>query len=299
MALKISACATTSAARHFCACLLLIASTSTPTGAHAEAVAMIADLVGGGCTLSGATPGPCEILGYLEPGSTLRLTKGARATVVFFGSGREYVVAGPGETRIDATAPTTLAGNVPQGRELALARDTGLEASDVRGHKQAALILRGFSKRKKKLRLHTPRNTGVIDPHPTFEWAALEPGVQYRFALSDQAGRMVLQTLVNTNRFTLPSEITLTEATLYTWQVDTRLADGTTFSSSADFTLLEQSQRRALERVRPAADAPVSELVLYAVLLEREGVRGAAKRWWALAAERRPGDEVLRGKTGK
>lgn len=297
MANTIISCVAGNVAQTTCAFLLLTASTTAPLAVSADAVAMIVDLEGSSCTLTGgAAPASCEFLGYLEPESTLTLTKDARATIVYFGSGLEYVLAGPGKTRIDEATPTTLKGDAPRSRELALARDTGLRAADVRGHQQAALVLRGVG--KKKLRLLSPRNTRVLDSHPTFEWSALESGAQYRFVLSDEAGRIVLQTLVNTTRFTLPIELTLAESSLYTWQVDTRLADGTTFSSAADFTLLEKSKRRTLEQVKPAADAPVSELVLYAVLLEREGIREEAKRWWALAAERRPGDEVLRGKAG-
>ncbi|MFT5446600.1 MAG: hypothetical protein ACI9DC_001770 [Gammaproteobacteria bacterium] len=286
-------------ARCSCRFLLFIVAMTAPIAAYAEAVAMIADLKGVGCTLSGKKPLACEILAYLEPGSTLELKKGVRAAVVYFKSGREFMLVGPGQTRIDAASPETLSGEVPRSQSLSLARDMGLRARDVQSHRQAAFVLRGAGTARRKLRIRGPRNTRIINPRPTFEWETLESGAQYRFVLSDEDGRILLQTLVSGTRFALPSEVKLSANTVYTWQIDTRLADGATFSSTADFSLLAKSKRRMLQKMKPATDARVSELVLYAVLLEREGVRDDAKKWWALAAEQRPQEGVLKRMAGR
>ena len=277
---------------------LLIAALACAAAAHAGPVAMIADLAGTQCRIAGASAKACAILDYLDPGATLRVSAGTQVSVVYFGSGREYAFTGPAEARIEAATPRTLSGAAPATRDLAVARETGLKAGDVQGYNQAALVLRGMVSARRKLHLIEPRNTHVIDTHPTFSWEPIKPGAQYRFVLSDQDGRIVLETLVNATRFELPGGVRLRENAPYTWQVETRLADGNTYRSAADFTLLDAAKRKVLEKVRPADGAPVAELVIYALALEHRDVRGEARRYWKLAAQRRPADAALQAKAG-
>ena len=128
----------------------------------------------------------------------------------------------------------------------------------------------------------------VLATHPVFRWRAPEPVRQYRFRLVDEDGSVVLEETVNGERFELPGTVRMQEGVYYTWEVDTVLADGTRVAGEGDVSLLPAGDRRRLEALRPAADSGASERVLWALLLEREGlVDDAGVEWERLGLNRR------------
>lgn len=277
-----------------------ISLTSHPIDSYAaEAVAMVTDIVGTGVITENGEEKPCEILAYLPPGAEVRINEGTNLSLVYFQSAQEYAFSGKANIRINPEEPQVLSGTNPQSRNLALVGETGLLPSARHGYTQVALVLRSTGKKKKKIRLIDPRDTKVLDAHPVFRWEPLEDGVQYRFVLADESGRTVMETLVNDTSFQAPPELWLEEGVIYTWQVEARLASGVVYLSSAEFSLLEKSERDQINKLRPAANAPFSERLLFATLLDELDLRDAAQRQWNALAAERPNAKPLQAKVMK
>ncbi len=266
-----------------------------PAARAAEAVAMVTDLTGKGVIMAGGKEMPCEILSYLIPGAEISIDAGAKLTLVYFQSAKEYAFTGEATVRIGNRTPESKAGAGPRIRSLTLVKETGLGSDMVRDYGQAAIVLRGFS-RKKKIRLIGPKNTKVLETHPVFRWEPLAAGIQYRFVLLEESGRTLVETLVNDTTFRMPEEIRLRDDEYYSWQVGARLASGTTYSSSADFKLLKKGERDGINKLRPSDNAPFSERVLFAAMLEREGLKDAARLYWQALSAERPLDQRLKAK---
>jgi len=261
-------------------------------------VAMITDCVGDSAVIDAGSETPCEILSNLTGGERVRAGDGGRVTLVYFDSGREYAVAGGTVATVGETALEPMEGTAPEVRELALAKQTGLSASARPQLVQGAIVMRGVG-RKPKVNLIDPKNTSVLDRHPVFRWQPLPETAQYRFALMDETGRAVIETLVNGTSFQLPPEVRLRENVYYSWEVEARLANGEEYTSAAEFTLLPASDRERVEALRPGPGAAFSERVVFATFLERMDLRAAAQRLWRELAAERPDDPTLAARAGR
>ena len=282
------------AALLFATGVLLAGTARVQAGA---ALAMVTDQVGEAVIAADGKQSPSEILTELTSGAELRITAGARLTLVYFASGREYRYQGPATLRIEPGAPRLLSGREPTARDLAVVKETGLVSSPARSYGQAAIVLRGA--KKHRLRLLSPRNTKILERRPMFRWVPLGASIQYRFVLLDAAGRTILETLVNGTELKLPAQVRIQADTDYSWRVEARLASGTVYASSADFTILDDGARQRVESLRPAVDAPFAERVVYAAGLERMDLRDAARREWRALAAQRPQSAGLRALAGK
>ena len=258
----------------------------------AEPVAMVSDCVGKASISTSHNTKPCEILTNLSPGAKLRLASGDQVTVVYFSSGKEFAFMDQAEITIGEEGPTRNTGGAPKVRNLALVKETGLVPSGGQGYQQAAIVLRNI-KTQKKLQLLTPNNTALLETSPRFRWESIERGIQYRFTLIDESGRIIIETLVNSTEFQTPAQVKLTEGTVYIWQLEARTASGVVYSNSADFTLLERAERERLERVRPGPNAPVSERVVFATVLEQMNLHDEAKKHWKALLGDRPNSPKL------
>ncbi len=263
------------------------------TAIAGETVAVITDLQGEATIDVDGSPGPAEILANLSSGVELQLQDNAKLTLVYFKSGKEYVYTGPASIRIDTGQPKTMSGAKGKSRELAIVKETGLTPS-AGSMRQAAIVLRGF--KQKKIQLVSPKNTSILKTHPTFTWKSPEAGVQYRFVILDEAGKTIVETLINGTSFKTPPEITFLDNVYYTWQVEARLASGSVYSSSADFKVLVKAERDRLNRLRPAKNSLFAERVLYAAALEQLGLRKDARSYWRTLAAERPGAAVLKAR---
>ncbi len=264
----------------------------------AEAVAMVTDLQGKVTVSAGGKQHPGEILAYLKPGEELLLAEGAGLTLVYFQSGKEHLYSGPVQIRLEAEQPLLLSGSEGKSRDLAIVKETGLKPARNRGYAQAAIVLRGTGK-KKKIRLLGPKNTKVLQTQPLFRWQPLAANLQYRFVLSDDSGQSIIETLVNDTTFRVPHELRLQDDAWYTWQVETRLASGKVFSSSADFSLLAQTERSKVMGLQPAESVPFAERVLFASVLEQMGLHEEARLWWTKLAVERPDAEAIKARVAR
>ncbi len=276
--------------------LVVVVFVAGPVASYAaNAVAMVTDLVGKGVIIEEGKEKPCEILSYLPPGAEIRIDQGAKLTLVYFKSSKEYSFSGKATIQINSGGPSVLSGSNPQSRSLALVKKTGLSPSGKKGYRAATIVLRSMGIMK-KLRLITPKNTKILDARPLFRWEPLEKDIQYRFILTDESGRTVVETLVNDTAFQTPSQVHIKENVLYTWQVEARLASGSVYKSSADFTLLEKAKREKVKKLRPAANASFSERVVFAAALDQMDLRDEATRHWKVLSSERPNDPELKAR---
>lgn len=267
----------------------------SPWASAAESPAMVTDLQGKASIEGGARRTEVSILAPLPGSARLILADKARLVLVYLKSGQEYELAGPGSYRIGLAAPEPLEGAKPA-KQRALAAAYSASRIDTAGKAQAGLVMRSVFIRP--VNLTEPSGSRVMAERPTFRWEAVPGAARYRFELDDDTGSVVAETTTDAPFFALPEGVSLKEKVLYSWGVETH-SGKQKFSSWGQFALIGNAERQRLERLRPAADAPFSERVLYAAELEGMGLRDEARPLWKSLAAERPDDARLRELAGE
>jgi len=250
----------------------------------AESVAMVTDLSGAVTFADGGANRTLDILDDLVPGMAVQVQEGASVVLVYFASGTEYRIAGPARFKV---GDTELEGETGDARTLVLVTDQKL--SDVGKVAMAAVIMRGTGQGVKLLE---PRHT-ILGGEPDFRWEAFEDAGDYHFTLTDEDGEVLADQWVEGTEKRFPAGVVLDAGSTYFWKVESRLSNGKAVSGEADFRLLTAEEKSLVEALRPVGTAPVSELVLYAVLLEQKGLLQQAREQWAVVADRRPGAKAV------
>ena len=274
--------------------LLSLASVAPPIAA-AQPVAMVTDLSGTAELTAGGQTSACEILSHLSVGDRVRLADGGSLTLVYFDSSQEYAFKGPAELSIGAGAPKVASGDAPRARRQQLAQQTSLSPEAVQGYRQTSLVLRGES--RSRLQLLTPRNTSIVETHPVFRWEPIAENAHYRFVLTNDVGRTLVEALIASPEFRLGAEVPMEPGAFYTWQVEATLASGATYTSSADFIVLTDDERGKVESLRPEASASFTERLIYAQFLEQMDLVEEARSYWKALAAERPGSSLLRARS--
>ena len=278
------------------AVLTLLLSAATPV--FAQSVAMVTDLTGK-ATLQGAH-GKVNLtmLTELAGDARVQLDGGARLTAIYLGTGDEYVFSGPAQIQFRAAAPQVLSGAAPQKRASASAKGGKQVTIRLSSVTQAGLVMRS-RRTTGRIPLLTLVGTKTLESSPEFRWRETSPGTRYRFKLADSLGKSLDQTEIDGTAFTLPPSVQLKENTVYTWEISAPFPDGRQYVSTGDFSLASGELRAQAESLKPAADAPVAERVLYAVWLEREELRDEAKKYWKALLAERPDDATLQALAGE
>jgi hypothetical protein len=249
--------------------------------AQAAPAALVTDVVGDSVFAPGSEP--VRLLAEVAAGSVVRVAANGQLTLFQLADGSEYTVRGPGRWRVGTGAPEPQDGAAAAQKRAVAAplREVRLRTDRVA---QGGIVMRSSGRPA----LLTPVNETVLDRDVRFAWDSFGPGASYQFELVDQAGQKLLQAETADTELRLPSAVQLQAGQTYYWAVRGR---GTTAASPAyrvaEFRVVDADTRRRIEAARPAADAPFSERVLFAALLEDAGARtdaGALRR--ALAAER-------------
>lgn len=261
--------------------------------AFAQSVAMVTD-VSGKAALQGA-PGRASltIMSEIAADARVQLEGGSRLTVVYLASGDEYAFSGPAQIQFRSNEPQVVSGAAPQKRASPLGKGGKDVTIRLGGVTQAGFVMRS-GRPTARIRLLTLSGTRTLDASPEFCWQEIEPGLKYRFELTDDTGRSLHETEVAGSSFGLPVSIQLREGVGYTWQLSARLADGRRYVSAGDFSIAAPEVRAQAQALRPAAGAPVSERVAYAAWLEQAELRDEARKYWKALAAERPEDAKLK-----
>ncbi len=265
-----------------------------------EAVAMVTDRQGPVSLLGEQAQEGCGILSYLFPGSRIRLGPSGRLTLVYFDSAREYDFNGPAVIEIAPVAPLPISGQSVAARSLPLIESVGLNPGNMAGYVQAGLTLRTLERqaerRAARLRLIAPVDR-LLTPDPEFRWYPVPDAAEYRYVLMDEDGKTLVDGKTGETRYWLPKDIQLLAGGYYSWRVESRMGSGEVYSSTGQFSVLSGEERAEIEALRPKAQAPFSENLLFAILLERMGVVTEAEGYWRTLSEQRPAETGLRSKS--
>lgn len=270
---------------------LIFGWTAAFAATPAAPVAMVSDLQGKGTLIKGGARTPAALLADLDAGSQLELEANARAVVLYLDGSGEYGLKGPALVTVGAREPQVVKGAAAEKRSV-----LGGKAKDVQlkpvGMVQGAIVMRSAGPRS-RIRLVNPAGTRTLDAAPEFRWSDDQPGLTYRFELTDDTGRALHEADVKGNSLKLPPGVALKEGVTYTWSVAARSPDGRKFSSVSDFSIAPASLRRQVDTLRPAAGAPFSDRVAYAAWLEQADLKDEARKYWKSLSTERPGDERL------
>jgi hypothetical protein len=247
---------------------------------------MLTDLQGK-VTLSGdPNAAPLSILSELKPGARMQLGTGAHAAVVYLDSGQEFDLVGPAEVQFDADHPQSIKGTPPRKHGVGLTRSQEAIRINPVQVTQAAIVMRSVDPGR-KLKLLSLSDTTTLELRPLFQWQPPQPGLHYQVALLDDTGKPLFDTTTDGLSVQLPDNVPLQAGVAYTWVVSAKDAAGKAYSNAGDFSLASADLRAQVERLRPAANAPLSERVVFAAWLEQMHLRDEARKLWiGIAAER-------------
>lgn len=263
-----------------------------------NSVAMLTDLQGKVAVAGDPKSPSLSILSELKQGSRVLLGTGAHATIVYLDSGQEYELSGPAEVQFEADHPQAIKGAAPRKHGAALTRSHEAIRINPVQVTQAAIVMRSIEPGR-KLKLLSLSDTTTLELRPTFQWQPPQSGLHYQFALLDDTGKPLFDATVDDASLRLPDTMPLQPGVAYTWVVSTKDAAGKTWSNAGDFSLASADLRAQVERLRPAADAPLSERVVFAAWLEQMHLRDEARKFWKVIAAQRQDDARLKVLAGE
>ena len=272
----------------FAFCLLLIGCS---VAASAQSVAMATD-VAGTVTSGGKS---VSILSEIAADARVELAAGARLVAVYLQGGDEYAFAGPAQVQFRAPEPQVLSGAKPQKRASPLGKGVAVKPVTVA---QGAFVMRS-GRNAARIKLLTLSGTKALSASPEFRWEEVESGTQYRFELTDETGKSLLETTVKGSLLSLPPSVQLREGGNYMWELSARLSDGRRYLSTGDFGVATADVRARAESMRPPTGSPVSQRVAYAAWLEDMELRDEARKYWKTLAAERPDDAKLKSLAGE
>jgi hypothetical protein len=257
--------------------------------AWASSVAIVTDL-SGKATAEGEA---ISILSEITTDAPIHLDGGTRMVTIYYSSGDEYTFTGPARIQFRAGEPQVLSGTRAEKHANPLAKGGKDIAIKPVGVVQAGFVMRG-ARTTARIKLFSPSGTRTLERSPQFRWTDIEPGLKYRFELIDETGKSLYEADVAEASLRLPESLHLRDGVGYTWEVSTRLPDGRRYVGVSDFSIASPDLRSQAEVLRPAATAPVSVRVAFALWLQQMELKDEARSYWRVLAVERPHDERLK-----
>jgi hypothetical protein len=253
-----------------------------------DVVGMIVNLQGGGEVVAGDASSKMQLLQYVKPKMQLKLEAGSKASVSHYQSKMIYQLSGPAVVEVDADGLKAISGNAPVSKSMAqklvvAAADSNLMPAAVRMRDAISPIT-----------IATPKNGSVlVKTRPVFTWNAFE-STSYDFKLEQKTGAEVLHTKVDAASIELPAGVNLEYGKSYKWSVSyVAAADGKVNMAEGEFSVLPEADAQNMLSLKPAADAPIEEWVLYASTLQNRHVFEEAHEVWRQIAVQRPDLKVV------
>lgn len=274
--------------------MLCVQLSSFALAAEPPAVAMTTDVQGTAWLVEGSKQSRLTLMNYLSTGASLRLEPGARVAITYFAVPREFVLAGPAQSIVDADRLRVLSGAAPVVKGLDQNQVTAGQKLSARQRERVAVAtyeMKAFQ--PGSLQLRQPVDTRLLGAPEEFSWRPLPGAKTYRFKLTDVEGRLLFSTELDARALRLPDSVKLQLGRSYSWSIEAQASSGLVQSASAGFSLLDEAAVRDMIALRPKDDASFSERLLYASLLDEAGLRLDASAYWKALAKERPDDEML------
>jgi hypothetical protein len=253
-----------------------------------DVVGMIVNLQGNGEVVAGDASSKMQLLQYVKPKMQLKLDAGSKASISHYQSRMIYQLSGPAVIEVDADGLKAISGNAPVSKSMAqklvvAAADSNLMPAAVRMRDAIAPIT-----------IAGPKNGSVLlKTRPAFTWNAFE-ATSYEFKLDQKSGGEVLHTKVDAATVELPAGVNLEYGKIYKWSVSyVAAADGKVNMAEGEFSVLPEADAQNMLSLKPAADAPIEEWILYASTLQNRHMFEEAHEVWRDIAVKRPDLKVV------
>jgi hypothetical protein len=139
----------------------------------------------------------------------------------------------------------------------------------------------------------SPPGPWSLSATPEFRWQPAAGKASYHFKLQDPQGQVVFELTQDDCSVQVPEHLALADDTAYTWVLETLLADGSQTRRSGNLKVVPKPVREQLQGSRPGQDAPFSERLVYAAVLEQHELHDEARPYWKSLAKDRPDDPAL------
>ncbi len=273
------------------AAMLLVASVAQA----AEPVAMITDVLGNVFLQNNGKEVKLKVLSYLEPGMSLRLDSKSSVTIATFSPATVLTASGPVRLELHG-GEVRLAGGVKlTGQNLDADKASAAHKFSAIQRERVAMAAYQMKSLELGVVLRSPENVAVLTDRPEFKWSSPQDAINHVMTLSDETeGKRVSEVTVSVPEWKLPVTQSLRRDHRYLWQVTTNLSSGKSLSSVGRFSILSGVRAEKIELHKPADTASFSDRVLYAVLLENEGLKTEASAAWNALAAERPDEPLLK-----
>ena len=257
-----------------------------PALAQAKGVVMISDL--SGTVLLAGRKAPLGLMEEVGPGAAVTLKPGARITFVNMKTGSESSFTGPGKFKLNAAGEAR--GLAPRQHHLVASLQGSVHLRPG-ALAQASVVMRAAP--DAEAQFMSPPGPWSLSATPEFRWQPAGAGASYHFKLQDPQGQVVFELTQEDCSIQVPDHLALADDTAYTWVLETRLPDGTQTRRSGSLKVVPKAVREQLKAGRPALDAPFSERLVYAAVLEQHELHDEARVYWKSLAKDRPDDPAL------
>jgi hypothetical protein len=258
----------------------------------AEPVAMVTDLTGNAWLLKEGKQERLNVLSYLNQGGRVRLDSKASISITAFNPAAVYSISGPAKLELVSGEVHVISGSSLERSSLDQQKaNAGRQFSAIQRERlaMAAVRMRGFG-----LRLMAPVNGELLNVHPTFTWAAPNEAKSFVVTITDESEEVVVsEATVIEPTWQLPTNLSLQHGHRYSWEVRILTTSGKEVADSGEFAIIDEERSRQILKQKPSVNASFSDRVLYALLLESEGLEIDAADEWKLLAEERPNEQLL------
>lgn len=280
------------------ASLALVAALTIAGAVQAETAAVVTDVSGTVAFQGESAKRAVSILTEIPVDSRLQVDAGAQLVAIYLKSGDEYTFTGPARIQFRSNEPQVVNGAAPQKRASPLGKSGKGVTVKVGDVTQVGFVMRS-SRTSGRIRLLTLAGTKTLESSPEFRWQEVNAVTPYHFKLVDDTGKPLHEVEVEGSVYKLPASVRLDEGVSYTWELSAQFPDGRRYVSTGDFRLATKELHAQVEALRPAADAPVAERVLFAAWLDHVELKDEAKKRWKALLGERPDNPALEALAGE
>jgi hypothetical protein len=257
---------------------LMLLAGALAADAAPESVALVTEL-SGPAALVRKTDSALELLDELRVGAIVSLGNGARAVVVHTASGVVYDLSGPGRFRVQGKDIEALNGARLARREL----PPQIKSFQLKplSAMQANIIMRGGT----PMRLDGP-NGGVLGTDE-LDYRIRGSVIAPRVEVTAADGTTIIAAQPTSAIFNPASAAPIAPGTRYLILIKGTDSRGKPVELSSGFWLIDNESAARLKAAKPVSDPTATDLVIYALALERAGATATAEATWRAVNERR------------
>jgi hypothetical protein len=197
----------------------------------------------------------------------ISVSSDAVITIFLFDGVKEYTLSGPGvyEVRGPLIVKTS-------GSKAILVQEKNPAYGNIGVKLKDGLVQAGVIVRSKKTFRDAPAFDDTIDASmPRFAWGKREHSGAYSFSLTAENDKVLYQTELEEETFSLPAEVRLAPSSNYQWILRWRNRSGLMRVATTQFSTLTTETANLMNTLKPNADATSTSKVIYGLWLQSIG----------------------------